>query len=155
LPASKPFSCEKVFLFQEDNMNNVKILIKNNILFILVEFNFLLSVIGISTAISAVKKEQYNNPFLFSLPLSVVLWVIFAFLISRTQEKEETEEEIEVSGNFYISPARRKISPLLEIILKLIINILLLISVLIILADFTMMLFMTLKTVVVPVFISP
>jgi len=136
-------------------MKNVKVLIKNNILFILVEFNFLLSVIGISTAMSAAKIEQYNNPFLFSLPLSVVLWVIFAVLISRTQEKEEIDEEIEVSGNFYISPARRKISPLLEIILKLIINIILLISVLIILADFTMLLFMTLKTVVVPAFISP
>jgi hypothetical protein len=132
-------------------MKNIKILIKNNILFILVEFNLLLSVIGIFTAMSAAKKEQYNNPFLFSLPLSVVLWVVFAYLISITQKKEE----IEASFKSYDLPPLGKITRLQEIIIRMVIKMILAISVLIILADITMLLFMTLKTVVVPAFISP
>ena len=150
----KPFSFEKVF-FLGENMKNIKTLIKNNILFIFVEFNFLLSIIGIFSSISAAKKEQYDNPFLFSLPLSFILWIFFAFLVSRKQETEEIEEKTAAANISYGLKPRGKVTRLQEIIIRMVLKLILAISVLIILADFTMMLFTSLKIIVIPLLILP
>lgn len=136
-------------------MKNIKTLIKNNIVFFFIEFNLLLSVIGIFAGMSAAKNNQYDNPFLLLLPISNFLWVFFALFGPRPQKKVEIDEEIEASIKFYGLPPRRKLTHIQLILIKLAIKIILAISVLIVLVNFSLMLLMTLTTVVVPAFFPP
>jgi len=145
-----PFSCGKVFLFYGEDM---KTLIKNNILFILGGFNLFLSVIGISTAMEAVKNEQYDNPFLYSFPVSIALWMLFG-LFPAPQKKDDDSEEIEAGNECYSwspfinLPHRQRI--IIRAILTKIIDIIAMICALIILTDFTMLFFIIVKFAAIP-----
>jgi len=119
-------------------MKNVKTLIKNNIDSLFYIFILLLSVIGISIAIAALRIDRYDNPLLKILPISSVLWILFIIFVKVPQEITETDEEISNTRKFYALPSRREISPLLEMILRKVFNLLMFICVLIPLTCFFM-----------------
>jgi len=123
-------------------MKNIKALIKNNILFIFTDFILLLSLIGIFNAIAALKKEQYDNPFLlFALVFPNVFWLFFIFFVPFHRKEAKTDEEIEARRIFYGLPPRKKATRFQEIIINIIIKSLIFISLTIILTCFLMMLF--------------
>jgi len=127
-------------------MKNVKTLLKNNIGVLFVMFIFLLSVIGILTAIAAIKKEQYDNPFLlFVLLIPNVFWFFFALFAPNPQNKECTDEEIEASRNFYGLPPRKEITRQQECILNIIKHIVVAICFTIVVTCFFMMIFILTK----------
>jgi len=136
-------------------MKNIKTLIKNNVVFFFIEFNLLLSIIGIFTGMTAARNNQYDNPLLLLLPVSNVLWIFFGLFAPMPQKNIETQEKIEDAVKFYALPPRRKATRIQEITIKFFINIIVAFSVLIVLSNFTMMLFLTLNTVIIPVFVSP
>jgi hypothetical protein len=127
-------------------MKNITAVLKNNFGIFFILFNELLSVIGIVTAFTAAKIDQYDNPFLTALPLSIVLWVFFTYFV-----KIPSEEETDAVKKSYNPPAV-KVSYLTEIIIRFFIKIIIAIFMFIVLLDFTMMLFISLKLVVAPCF---
>ena len=122
-------------------METIIAIIKYNFELFFIMFCVLLSAAGIVSAMSAAKIDQYDNPFLVTLPLSNILWLFLVFFLKNPNEY--TEEEL-----------AHKIE-LPDIIPLMIAKIIFVIIVFIFLADFTMMLFIMLKTAVIPVFFFP
>jgi len=122
-------------------MKTIIAIIKYNFELFFIMFCVLLSAAGIVSAMSAAKIDQYDNPFLVTLPLSNILWLFLVFFLKNPNEY--TEEEL-----------AHKIE-LPDIIPLMIAKIIFVIIVFIFLADFTMMLFIMLKTAVIPVFFFP
>jgi len=126
-------------------MKNITTVLKNNFDLIFFLFNESLSILGIVTAFEAMKTEQYNNPFLLALPLSTVLWFFITYFVN-TPYKDQFKKEIE---NLNTSPII-KVSYLAEIIIKFFAKLLTLILLAIVLIDFIIMFFISLKLVITP-----
>jgi len=68
-----------------------KAILRSRVVASFIIFNLFMSAIGIFTTITAAKINQYDNPLLFALPLSTVLWV-FLIVFVKTPREKYTEE---------------------------------------------------------------
>jgi len=112
-------------------MKTIITIIKYNFGLFFIIFCVFLSVVGISSAMEAAKIDQYDNLFLFALPLSNICWLFLIFFLKNPNEY--TEEEL-----------AHKIE-LPDIIPMIIAKIIFVIIIFIFLADFTMTLLILLK----------
>jgi hypothetical protein len=126
-----------------ENMNKAKSAIKNNLGTFFILFNTLLSITDICTAMAAAKIEQYNNPFIVALPLSNFFWFLFA-IFAKVPE-EYTEEEIKA-----LYPNAKRPPKAVQLIIKIIMDIIFFMFLAVVLADIAMMLLIALKMAVSP-----
>jgi len=132
-------------------MKNVKTLFVNNIIIFFIFFNLLLSLIGIFTAFFAAKTDRFDNPLLIALPLSFTLWFLFVMFAKNPQKKEYTEDELDATRKFYGLPSPpKKIPRALNFFILLAEKLFIAIAMIIILINISMMIFISLKAVVVP-----
>jgi len=128
-------------------VKNIKTFIKNNLDFILMEFTLFLILIGIFTALSAIKKDNYNNPSVYLLfVIYAVLYVCAGyFSINKTyfpkqQIYKEPENETEAPVKLHDSPPRKILTRAQEFFLKIIVWLLVAVNVIIFIGGFFIML---------------
>ena len=125
-------------------MNKITAWLKYNFEISFIFFNALLSVIGIFAAMAAAKIDQYDNPFLIALPISFFFWILFG-LFAKTPSEKYTEEEMEAIKKLHVSPDAKSPPKIVEHIARLILNITIALFTIILLTDFSMMIFISLK----------
>jgi len=127
-------------------MKNAKTLIKIDGWFFIIIINIFLSVIGFFTAIASAKIERHDNPIIYSLPLSVFIWILFG-LFAKVPDRNYTEENS--------LPEPKRICPfIVQVIVKIFIFIIMAFLLFIIIANFVLVFVIAFKEGVAPLFPS-